>query len=344
MSQVQLRINGRGNAWPVILGQEHPFYNRSDYQDLANASCSILQYKENNSGQKSIEWELIIDVGHGTVQYLLQNENRIPEAIFLTHSHIDHILGIDWIIQSYYKTYQKPYPVYATILAWKKTMAAFPHLETMVKFCELKPFTSTVVKEVSGVQVTAYPVYHGQAAEGAAMLLFETNNKKILITGDILCPLLRKNDFNDLSNIDLLVTDANNRFPYPGSNHWSIVKEKENKESDFLFDFTQQISLGTILSPHIKTFPPISYANCFDYFFDQKVAIRDFIFDIISFVKKVNPEKIAFVHYSGTEDEKYYQQPILNPSELKSWIIKEFCNHRIESSVIVPYVGQHIIF
>jgi phosphoribosyl 1,2-cyclic phosphodiesterase len=341
MSQVQLRINGKGNAWPVILGQEHPFYDRADYKDLANASCSIFQYK-NNSGQKSIEWELIIDVGHGTVQYLLQNENRIPEAILLTHPHIDHILGIDWIIQSYYKTFQKPYPVYASILTWKKTLTAFPHLETLVNFTELKPFISTIINEVPGLQVTAYPVYHGQTAEGAAMLLFETNNKKILITGDVLCPLLRKGDFENLSNIDLMVTDANNRFPYPGSNHWSIIKDLENKESEILVDFTQQISLGTLLSPHIKAFAPVNYANCFDYFFDKKIAIKEFIFDIISFVKKVKPGNIAFVHYSGTEDEKYYRQPILNPSELKSWIIKEFCKHGVESPVIVPYVGQHI--
>jgi len=36
---------GRGNVWPVVLGQEHTFYNRLNYEDLANASCSIIKSK-----------------------------------------------------------------------------------------------------------------------------------------------------------------------------------------------------------------------------------------------------------------------------------------------------------
>jgi hypothetical protein len=40
MSQVKVRIKGRGNAWPVFLGQEHPFYDRNNIEDLANVSFS----------------------------------------------------------------------------------------------------------------------------------------------------------------------------------------------------------------------------------------------------------------------------------------------------------------
>lgn len=338
MSQLQLRINGRGNAWPVFLGQEHPFYNRQRYEDLANTSCSL--FKKSNTKKNEIEWELLIDAGHGTVQYLLQNHNRIPEAIFITHPHIDHFLGIDWIIQSYSKTYQKPYPVYATILTWKKILTAFPHLETLVNFNELTPYSSVSVNEVSDIQVTAYPVYHGQYAGGAAMFLFENDNKKILFTGDLLCPLLKETDFANLENVDLLVTDANNRFPYPQSNHWSITTKIDENKSSFLKDYINKHSVGLLLSPHLKPYTPIYYSNCFDYFLNQEFTIQYFIFDSLSFVEQIQPKQVVFLHYSGNEDKKYYQESILNSCELQAWIKNIIRNHSVETTVTVPYVGQ----
>lgn len=338
MSQLQLRINGRGNAWPVFLGQEHPFYNRQRYEDLANTSCSL--FKKRNTKKNEIEWELLIDAGHGTVQYLLQNHNRIPEAIFITHPHIDHFLGIDWIIQSYSKTYQKPYPVYATILTWKKILTAFPHLETLVNFNELTPYSSVSVNEVSDIQVTAYPVYHGQYAGGAAMFLFENDNKKILFTGDLLCPLLKETDFANLENVDLLVTDANNRFPYPQSNHWSITTKIDENKSSFLKDYINKHSVGLLLSPHLKPYTPIYYSNCFDYFLNQEFTIQYFIFDSLSFVEQIQPKQVVFLHYSGNEDKKYYQESILNSCELQAWIKNIIRNHSVETTVTVPYVGQ----
>jgi len=340
MSQVKLRINGRGNAWPVFLGQEHPFYNRQKYEDLANASCSI--FKTDNKEKNKIQWELLIDAGHGTVQYLLQNNNRIPEAIFITHPHIDHFLGIDWIIQSYSQTTQKPYPVYATILTWKKILKAFPQLEPLVEFHELKPCKSTIVDQVPGVQITAYPVYHGQSAEGAAMFLFEVEGKKVLFTGDLLCPLLKEDDFNKLKSLDLLVTEANNRFPYPECNHWSIISEIKGVKTDYLKKYINSHSLGLLLTPHLKAYAPISYSNYFDIFLENNFTLHHFIFDCLSFLEKTEPRQVVFMHYSGNEDAKYYHESILNPSELELWIKNVIRNHSIETVVVVPDTGQSI--
>ncbi|MFO7830251.1 MAG: MBL fold metallo-hydrolase [Bacteroidales bacterium] len=342
MSQVQLRINGKGNAWPVILGQEHPFYNRNDYQDLANASCSILKSKSGSPNEKQIEWEVLVDVGHGIMQYLIKNVNRIPDALILTHSHVDHIVGIDWLVQSYYKTHNKPYPVYATGLTWRKTLSAFPQLNGLVEFNELIPYNQISIKEASGLKLTSYPVYHGQSAEGAAMLLFEIDQKKILVTGDILTPLLREDDFNTIKDLDLLIADANNRFPYPQSNHWSIMTKTQKNKMGFLTEFKKNISLGTILSPHLKPCSTITYSKCFDYFLDKQYDTSHFIFDIMSFTQKVNPKKIVFMHYSGSEDEKYYHEKILNPSQFYTWLEREFKTSIPETSVVIPYVGQHI--
>lgn len=148
MSKIKVRINGRGNAWPILLGQHHSFYDRTIYEDLANASCSIIKSKNKHPKEKNIDWDLLIDAGHGTVQYLLKNCNRIPEAIFLTHPHIDHTLGLDWIVQSNFKLNKKRYPVYATAPCWEKVKTIFPHLAETVDFKEIIPYQKMTIIEV----------------------------------------------------------------------------------------------------------------------------------------------------------------------------------------------------
>ncbi len=346
MSVIQVRINGRGNAWPVILGQEHPYYNRHNLEDLANASCSILKSKAAKPEEDQVDWDLMIDAGHGAVQYLLKNFNRIPEAVFITHPHIDHTLGLDWIVQSHYKKHQAKYPVYTTILCWKVIINTFPQLEPLVEFKELIPFQKTEVSEVDKVTITAYPVFHGNSANGAAMLLFQIQEEnqvlKILFTGDILCPLLRNDDYTDLKNIDLMVTDANNRFPYPKSNHWSILAGTDQQQSNYLKEFIHESSIGTFISPHLKDNISKSYCRCFDYFLNKECHPEAFHFTVESFMKAINPKKVAFIHYSGSEDQKYYNEKILKDSELINWINQSIRLFNSNTRFFVPYVSQHI--
>lgn len=346
MSSIQVRINGRGNAWPVVLGQDHPFYNRNNIQDLANASCSILKSDVCEPKANEVEWDLMIDAGHGAVQYLLKNCNRIPEALFITHPHIDHTLGMDWIVQSYFKLHKEKYPVYTTSPCWEEIKNAFPQLAKLVDFKELIPFQTRKVTEAEGATVTAYPVYHGISAVGASMLLFEIqeNNKtlKVLFTGDILCPLLRNTDYNDLQNLDLLVCDANNRFPYPISNHWSILSGIDNRQSKYLVEFIRNSSIGTLLSSNLINSGSEAYNRCFDYFLNCEYHPDEFHFTAESFITAMEPKNVAFIHYSGSEDEKYYESKILNDSELITWIEKNIRQVPSHIRFFVPYVSQHI--
>lgn len=346
MSNTYVRINGRGNAWPVLLGRDHPFYDRNNIQDMANASCSIVKSDMTNPNANEIEWELMVDAGHGAVQFLLKNCNRIPEALFITHPHIDHTLGMDWIIQSHFKLNKKKYPVYATSPCWEIIKKTFPQLANLVDFRELIPFQPTKVNEIEDSTVTAYPAYHGNSAIGASMLLFQIQEKnqtvKTLFTGDILCPLLRKEDYTILRHVDLFVCDANNRFPYPKSNHWSIFPGTSDQQSKYLTDFIHESSMATLLSPHINNISFESYCRCFDYFLNKEFHPNNFHFTAESFIRAIEPKKVAFIHYSGSEDEKYYNSKILNDSELINWIEKNIRNIPPHIRFYVPYVSQHI--
>ncbi len=345
MRQIQVRINGRGNAWPVIIGQEHPFYNSQNLEDLANASCSIVCSEKENPKANEIIWELMIDAGHGAAQFLIKNYNRIPEALFLTHSHIDHTLGIDWIVQSYYKTGKRRYPVYATKLCFEKTLLSFPHLKDFIEFKELIPFEEIRINDVKHTSVIPFPVYHGQSALGAVMLLFKIEDKsdfkKILFTGDILCPLLRDHDYNKLIDINLLIADANNRFPYPKSNHWSILNGINNKESDLLKAYKKEITIGMLLFPHINR-SSANYCRCFDYFFNQEIKVERLCFSIHDFLKKITPKSIALIHYSGDEDQRYYNERRLNEKQLQEWMLELNTAEKHKLSFLVPCVSQHI--
>ena len=101
MESAYIRLNGRSNAWPVFIGNNHPFYSLNDPDDLGNVSYSIIGSKTSELDLKQIEWEILVDAGNNTASYIIRNENRIPEAIILTHPHLDHTVGIDWIAESH---------------------------------------------------------------------------------------------------------------------------------------------------------------------------------------------------------------------------------------------------
>jgi len=340
---INIRTNGRGNAWPIPLGREHPFYDKNQFEDLANASFSIIQYNK-----KSVQKELLIDAGHGAIQYLIKSGNRIPDAIFLTHPHIDHTLSVDWVVQSYWRQYKKKYPIYASPLCWEQTLATFPQLEKLVEFKALYAGKSRIIDEFEGMSVVFYPVFHGESAVGAGMLLFEygqnEKTKKALFTGDILIPLLRKRDFERLQNCDVVYTDANNRFPYPNSNHWSVVRPEliDESESEFLkgWQKSKANKINWLIRPNV----PLKYNKTihgfFEEFLKEKYSGQELILSVFDLSEKINAKNIHLVHYSGAEDFKHYGKKILNTEELQLWVNKIASELNLESNFIIPQVGN----
>lgn len=334
---LKLLVHGRGNAWPVPLGETHPFYDRTDYRDLSNAAFSLVA-----TDGKEVVGDILIDAGHGTIQSLISGANRIPHCICLTHGHMDHTLSVDWVVQSYWRLHQKEkkYPIYATVPVFRFLVRSYPHLEELAEFRELSPGQKVAMEHPGDIYLTCFPVYHGQGAVGASMLLFETGGKRILFTGDLFSPLLRETDYQQLFGVDLLVVDANNRFPWPRTNHWSFAGHPDHpmERSEPLRSFLQETEQTGFTAPHQE--------DCRTAYFRQlekewNVAIQPFT--ILEFLNRIRPRKVVLVHYSGTEDQKYYGEPLLNAGELESWVRETASAAGIGAEFIIPEAGGEIV-
>lgn len=394
MKAIYIRVNGRGNAWPIPLGQEHPFYSRNNIEDYANTSFSIINTNGNKSPHQkfhphikpqhqnlwcggkinlsesasggpdsvisykkihnhNINWEILIDAGHGIVQYLIKHNNRLPEAIILTHPHIDHTLSIDWIIQSYYRyNNKKRYPVYASKLCWELVVQSFPHLENIVKFNELKYGIPLKIKEAPDLKVIPFPVFHGENAPGATMLTFEYEDEnlqkhKAIFSGDLLCPLLRNSGYQLLTDAKVLFVDANNRFPYPGCNHCSIISEPPEKlgreRTNFLAQWKENLNLSYLIAPHSTSRQTVKQNKAIHPYFAEFLKEKNenkLCLSVFDFVKNISPQNTMLVHYCGDEDLRYYNQEQFTDKQLLEWTIQQAKNHNISTKFYVPRTGD----
>jgi glyoxylase-like metal-dependent hydrolase (beta-lactamase superfamily II) len=347
-SKYYIRTNGRANAWPIFLGSEHPFYSKANPDDLSNASFSIIKSDSDKFSSGSVRWEIIVDAGNNTASYLIRNENRIPETIVLTHPHMDHALGVDWIVQSYYYKYDKKrkYPLYATNLCWEFVKQSYPHLNHIIDFNELKPGIGTKIDEVDNLKVTPFPVFHGSTAIGASMLVFEFSDNqirsKVIFTGDMLCPLLREKDYIFIRESDVIYIDCNNRFSYPKSNHGSLITTMpgNNSESKFLTEWKKEIYISFLIAPHLEKNYDKAKHSYFDEFLSDNPDLTKIPFSIIDFIKRTKISEVNLVHYSGYEDKKFYNQDIVDDKMLEKFANENALSCKLTSKFSVPKVGD----
>lgn len=319
MTEYQLRIIGTGNAWPILVSEDHPFYDMNSDSELANAAYLLTRNQANKMAES-----VLVDAGFGVIPYLLRHANRIPEAVILTHAHLDHTVSLDWIVHSYFKKYHKKkrLPLYCSNLCYKTLITSFPQIEDKLEFKPLLTGLPVNIGEMEGLEITAYPVFHGNPARGARMLKINIGgNNKILFTGDCLSPLLRMKDIEELKNIPFLIADANNRFPYPGSNHWSILPHPPEKYEDqsYLEEYRSSFSPSEVLSTQLE---PFSDESTLDYF-DEWLKEKAFYYPVLSisdFCNIISPDLTLLVHYGGGEDEKYYESRRLSKNELQEWV------------------------
>lgn len=345
-----IRVNGRGNAWPLELGannsrhsalQKHP-------EEYANTSFSILKVDE-TAEIHNVQWEILFDIGQGIVPFLVNNGNRLPDAVIISHSHFDHICGLYWLVSSYSrnKSQERPLPVYASKPCWEAVMRVFGFLKKDMQWRELVPGQYQTLEEAPGLSVLSFPVFHGELVPGASLLMFEygtetSSPRKAIFTGDLFCPLLREQDFKLLQEADVIYADANTRFPCPLTNHWSIVPyapahllEPESWNSKRL-----DVDLPRFIAPHLKGVGTETH-RFLNQFINDVVSGQQLCFSLFDFARRVNPKLIQLVHYSGYEDVEYYEQNILDDEQLLDWTQKEAEKFALSSITwAVPKPGE----
>jgi hypothetical protein len=256
---------------------------------------------------------------------------------------MDHTLSVDWIVQSHWRRYDKKrsYPIYASRPVSEFFLQSYPHLTGQVEFRILEFGKQICLEEDLSVQLTAFPAYHGQGAPGASMLLFEVAERKVLFTGDLLTPLLRKEDNQILQDLDLLVVDTNNRFPWPRTNHWSFAGDADHpmERNEVLKVFYRALGWDQIVQPY-----QLSRTDSVnrDYFrqVGEEWSLADQPLSILEFLRFTEPRRVLPVHYSGAEDLKYHQKAILSPKELSHWIRTESGQAGLNSGFDFPAVGD----
>ena len=278
---------------------------------------------------------------------LLKTHNRIPEAIVLTHPHFDHFVGVDWVAQSFYRFKNKQrYPLYATQLCWETLVSCLPHLEKIIEFKCLDYGFSRIPDEIPGVELTAYPVYHGASAYGAAMIVAKVKNagnkkQKIIFSGDLLCPLIRETDYARLQGAKYLFADVNNRFPYPRTNHWSLVREGYK---DYLSLWLKGITMEELFLPHLNKNKDPVLPDYFQSLLHDGCQPEDLYWSLLEWIKRLNPEKTLLVHYSGREDEKYHDKPLMDGPQLEVWANQQAAAKGIHCEFRVPETGDWLEF
>ena len=175
------------------------------------------------------------------------------------------------------------------------------------------------------------------------MLLFKTaEDKRVLFTGDMLCPLLRKKDYERLSDAKIMFIDSNNRFPNPGSNHISFVRNSPGKKVDspLLTPWLKRARFSQFLALHACAEYVPEIHDYFDEFLSDWNSVSELPLSIVDFVKRAGVKHIIMVHYSGWADKVNYKEPVLSGSELKLWAQTMAAEAELTNVLIeVPEVG-----
>jgi len=131
------------------------------------------------------------------------------DALLITHSHTDHINGLDELSALRRSEWVDSIPAYATESAWGEIMKRFGYL--VGNEGEGRLFIRRLAfpgVQLVGLQtnVTPFKVEHGPTAPGAVGYIFQDGDKKVVYTGDFYDVPIRD---ERLKEPDLLIMECN---------------------------------------------------------------------------------------------------------------------------------------
>ena len=78
----------------------------------------------------------------------------------------------------------------------------------------------------------------------------------------------------------------------------------------------------------------------FDEFLKDNKDLKRIPYSITEFLKLAEIPSTQLIHYSGFDDEKYYNEQVLNDKELESWANQVIIKEGLNSEIVVPQTGD----
>lgn len=175
--------------------------------------CSALIQSEST--------HIVLDVGPDFRQQMLRAKVNDLDAVFLTHEHNDHIIGLDDLRPFIFRR-RNPMIIYAEQRVLEEVKYRFEYAFTEQAYpgaprFELRPIVPGDLIKVGDIEIRALRVYHGHLP----ILAFRIKNWAYLTdTNEI--PM---DTFDDLKGLEVLVIDALRREGH--HSHYSLSQSIE---------------------------------------------------------------------------------------------------------------------
>jgi len=236
---------GTGGAFGKEVGLSHP--GRSTRH---HTSTSIIGRLVND-----LIFHFLIDTGAPCVETMIEKHiKRIPDVLFITHPHPDHVSDFDKLVNSRKRSFMLlkkdfvPLPIICTNECLEDPInglkAKFDYLKDLVKWTiipaydqwysfripdgKLIPSNMIQQQAIFPIDFKSLPVYHASHAPGSCLYIFRIKelSKKIVISGDFESIEDSIIDNPDLKDPALLLLDTNT-IKAGGANHTNWEQNKK---------------------------------------------------------------------------------------------------------------------
>ncbi len=239
-AQLMIRILGTLPSFQRELGCRCPRCHDPDLRQRGPTSASVILRHPGGTEHH------LVDAGEGIGERLFEEDGPWPlTAIWLTHGHADHILGMNRIVESLYRSRDAvsqsiPIPVCCTSPAWESgPKAVFPYLMGRMEHRPVSPGRPLSLGSPL-LTFTALPVIHSPGSVIWVVQAGEENGKRVKV---VLCWDLKRftrpedrpepdgqwgyhqnldEDSPLLQEPDVLIIDAMDFKTHPDSNHGSV--------------------------------------------------------------------------------------------------------------------------